>query len=127
LPGHISEHTGWPSPSNEHRKDHLAKVGVMILAEAVAIQRLPARPLKIQAGGVHEHQIKAREQIAPTRKQLFFGEILGTARRQRRATHLVLIGQFLAQPRHRPVEVMQLQTFNAGDSVIIPPAIRGDQ
>jgi hypothetical protein len=30
----------------------------MILAEDVAIQHLPARPLKIQAGGVHEHQIK---------------------------------------------------------------------
>jgi hypothetical protein len=92
---------------DEHGKDHLAKVGTLILAEAVSTKRLPARSLKVQAGGVHEHQIKPREQIAPIRKQVFFDNVLGTARRKRRATLLVLVGEFLAQPRHRPVEVMQ--------------------
>src|SRR5262245_17481813 len=110
---------------DEDRKDHLTEVRSVILAEAVAAERLPTRTLKVQAGGVHEHQVEPRKQIAPIRKQLFFDNVLGTAWRKGRATLLVLVGQFLAQPRHCTVEMMQLQIIDAGDSVIIPPAIRG--
>ena len=37
----------------------------MILAVAVLAQRLAAGALEVQAGGVHEHQVKPREQVAP--------------------------------------------------------------
>ena len=41
----------------------------MVLAVAVAAQRLSAGAFEVEALGVHEHQIEAREQIVPVREQ----------------------------------------------------------
>src|SRR5262245_49544663 len=43
---------------DKYRKDHLPKIGAVIFAEAVSAEGLPTRALKVEAGGVHEHQIK---------------------------------------------------------------------
>ena len=40
------------------------------------------------------------------------------------AAVLLLGRQFFAQPRHRPIDVMQLEAIGAGDRIVLPPAIR---
>ena len=62
----------------------------MILAVAVPAQRLPAGAFEVQARGVHEHQVKAREQVAPMREQSLLYQILGTAGREQGAAVLIL-------------------------------------
>ena len=52
----------------EHQLAHQL-VRTMILAVAVLAQHRPVGPLEVQAGGVHEHQVKPREQVAPMREQ----------------------------------------------------------
>jgi hypothetical protein len=103
LPGHISEHTGRPSPS------------ISTAASA----------LEVQAGGVHEHQVEPREQVASMREQPLFHHVLAAAWRKRGAAVLLLRRQFLAQPRHRPIKVMKIELLHAGDHVVLTPAIRG--
>ena len=97
-----------PVAVEQDGKDHLVQIRPMILGEAVPAERLPAGAFEVQAGRVHEHEIKLGEQVAPLGAQLLFHHILETARRQGAA---VLFGgrQFLAQPRHRPIEVMQVE------------------
>ena len=100
------------------------QVRTMILGEAMLSERLAAGAFEVQAGRVHEHQIELREQIAPVGEQLLFDDILQAARREGRAAILFLRGQFLAQPRHRPIEVMQVEPIDAVDRVVLPPAVR---
>jgi hypothetical protein len=49
---------------------------------------------------------------------------LDTARREWRAAVLFLRRQFLAQPRHRAVEMMQIEPRHAGNRIVLTPAIR---
>ena len=37
---------------------------------------------------------------------------------------LLIFGQLLAKPGHRPVEVMQVEILDPIDPVILPPAVR---
>jgi hypothetical protein len=52
-----------------------------------------------------------------------FHHILETAWRQCAAT-LFVARQFLAQPRHRPIKVMQVEPLDAVDPVVLAPAVR---
>ena len=97
----------------------------MVLAVAVLAQRLPARAFEVEAGGVHEHQVEPREQVAATREQPLLHHVLQATRGERRAAILLLFRQFLAQPGHRPIEMMQIKPLDAGDRVILAPTIRG--
>ena len=97
----------------------------MVLAVAVPAQRLPAGALEVQAGGVHEHQVEAREQVAPMREQPLLHHILAAARRERAAAILLLRRQLVPQPRHRPIEMVQIEPLDAGDRIVLAPAIRG--
>ncbi len=97
----------------------------MILAVAVPAQRLSAGALEVQAGGVHEHQVKPRKQIAPMREQSLLNHVLQAARCERCAAVLLLFRQLLTQPRHRAIEVVQIEPLDAGDGVILAPAISG--
>jgi len=97
----------------------------MVLGVAVAAEHLPAGALEVEAGGVHEHQIEPAEQIAPVGEQPLLDEVLGAARGERRARVLLRLRQCLAEPRHRPVEMAQLQRLGAGDPVVLAPAIGG--
>jgi hypothetical protein len=49
---------------DHHREDHLPEVWPMILAVAMLAEGLPASAFEIEAGGVHEHQVEAGEQVA---------------------------------------------------------------
>src|SRR5512132_380967 len=105
---HLRAH--WPPIAIEqHGEDHLPQVRTMILAVAVLAQRLAAGALEVEAGGVHEHQVEPRQQIAPMREQPLLNHVLQAARGKRRAAILLLLRQFLAQPRHRPIKVMQIE------------------
>ena len=72
------------------------KIRSMICAVAVLAQRLAASALEIQAGRVHEYQVKPREQIAPMREQPLLHHVLHAARGKPRAAVLLLLRQFLA-------------------------------
>ena len=61
LPGHISEHTGRPSPSIT-RQDHVPKVRPMIiLPVAVLPERLPAGALEYRLVRFIKYQVEAGE------------------------------------------------------------------
>src|SRR5262249_15937940 len=59
------------------------------------------------------------------REQPLLHHVLAAARCERRAAVLLLFRQFLAQPRHRPIEMMQIEPRDPGDRVILAPVIRG--
>ena len=90
-------------------------------AGAVLAQRPPASSLEEQTGGVHEHQVEPREQVAPMREQGADSSNTSfhAARGKRRAAVLLLLRQLLGQPSHRPIEMMQIEPLNAGDGVIL--------
>ena len=58
-------------------------------------------------------------------EQSLLHHVLHAARGERRAGVLLLFRQLLAQPRHGSIEVMQIQLLDAGDGVILTPAIGG--
>jgi hypothetical protein len=97
----------------------------VILAVSVLAQRLAAGALEVEARGVHEHQVEPREQIAPMCEQPLLNHVLQATRCERRAAVLLLLRQLLAQPRHRSIEMMQIEPLGTGDGVILAPAIRG--
>ena len=97
----------------------------MILGIAVPAERLAARALEIQTGRIHEHEIELGEQITPLLEQAFFDNVLETARCKWGAPILFSRRQFLAEPSHRPIEMMQFETLDAIDPVILPPPIGG--
>ena len=109
---------------DHHRQDHLTKIGPMILAVAVTAQRLAAGAFEVEAGGVHEHQVEAGEQVAAMGEQSLLHHILAASRRQRRAAVLIFRRQFLTQPRHGAIEVMKIEPVDAGDPIILAPAVR---
>ena len=96
----------------------------MVFAVAVPAEGLSAGALEVEAGGVHEHEVEPGQQIAPMGEQPLLHYVLHAARRERRAAVLLLFRQLLAQPRHGSIEVMQIERLDAGDGVILAPAIR---
>ena len=124
VPGpHLGAHR--PAVAVEqHRQDHLVEIGPMVLGKAATPQGLAAGPLEVEAGRVHEHQIERAEEIAPPRKQGLLHDVLQAARRKRRSPVLLIFSQFLAEPGHRAVEMMQVEAVDALDPVIFPPTVR---
>ena len=108
----------------QHGQDHLVEVGPMVLGEAAPPERLTAGALEIEARRVHEHQIERAEQVPPPREKVLFQDVLQAARRIRRGAVLLGLVQLLAEPSHRPIQVMQVQPVRARDPIILPPAIR---
>src|SRR5262249_2267721 len=58
-------------------------------------------------------------------EQSLLHHVLHAARGERRAPILLLLRQFLAQPGHRPIEMMQIEPLHAGDGVVLARAIGG--
>ena len=119
-------HLGADRPAiavQEHGKDHLAQVRPMILGIAVPTERLASRALEIQTGRIHEHEIELGEQITPLLEQALFDDVLETARCKRGAPILFSRRQFLAEPSHRPIEMMQLEILDTINLVILTPPI----
>jgi hypothetical protein len=78
----------------------------VVLTVAILPQALSTSPLKIETGGIEKGQGKFAEEVSPSCKHGFLYFVLS-----------------LPQPAHRPVQVMQLQPFNAGDHHIPPPLL----
>ena len=58
-------------------------------------------------------------------EQPLFHHVLAAAWRKRGAAVLLLRWQFLAQPCHRPIEMMKIEPLHAGNPIVLTPAIRG--
>ena len=97
----------------------------MVLGETAPSERLAARALEIEARGVHEHDVERGEQVAPAGEQLLLQNVLHAARRKRRRDILLIFGKLFAEPRHRAIEMMQLEALGAVDAIIFAPAVGG--
>src|SRR5208337_882836 len=100
-------------------------IGPMVLGEAAPSERLAARALEIKAGGVHEHDVERGQKVAPTGEQILLQDVLHAARREWRRAILLVLGEFLAEPRHGAVEMMQFEPLDAVDAIILAPAVGG--
>ncbi len=97
----------------------------MVLREAAPSERLAARAFEIEAGRVHEHDVERGQEITPGGEKVLLQDVLHAARRKWRRGVLLVLGKLLAQPRHRAVEMMQLDPVDAGDAVVLAPAVGG--
>src|SRR5260370_21180519 len=107
LPGHIPGSKPGDRRAfavDDETEDHLLQVGSIVLGIAVLAERLAALAVERQARRVHEHGGNVREQIAAAFEQPLLDHVLDAARRQRPGRPLL---PFLAEPSHRPLEVMQ--------------------
>jgi hypothetical protein len=89
----------------------------------VPAERLPAGALEIQTGRIHEYKIELGEQVTPPFEQALFDDVLETARCKGSAPILFGRRHLLAEPSHRPIQMMQLEPVDAIDPVILPPPI----
>src|SRR6516162_1707438 len=90
---------------------------VAVLAEAVA-----AGALEIKRGGVEKDQAQLAEQVVAQREQPLLDEVLGGAWSE---TTSALVGQFVAEPAHRAVELMQFELADPVDDQPVPPLLGG--
>ena len=114
-------HLGADRPAfaiDDEAEDHLLEVGAIVLGVAVLAERFAALAVEGEAGGVHEYGGEVDEEIAAAVEQLLFDQVLDAARRDRPARRLL---QFLAEPGHGAIEVMQLEPLGAGNIVILHP------
>ena len=115
-----------PPLAVEHRPDdHLVEVGPMVLAEAPLADVLAALALEVDRGGVEEDQLQAAEEVAPVAEHALLDPVLDAAGCERRLVLLLIRGQFLAEPGHGPVEVVELEVVAALDLVVGPPLVGG--
>ena len=110
---------------DHHAQDHLHQVRPVILGIAPLAQARAAGADEAQRGGVHEHHRELAEQVPPGCEQLLLDQVLDRARGERRGAGLLLGRQFLAEPGHGAVEVMQRQPVHAGDGVVGHPLLAG--
>src|SRR5271166_4123078 len=97
----------------------------MVLGEAAPSERLAARAFEIKARGVHEHDVERGQKVAPTGEQILLQDVLHAARREWRRAILLVAREFLAEPRHGAIEVMQFELLDPFDAVILAPAVGG--
>src|SRR3954471_12571769 len=112
--------------SIEHRPDdHLVEVGPMVLAEAPLADLLAAFALEVDGGGVEEDQLQVGEEVTAVGEYLLLDPVLDAAWGERSPSHLLVLGQLLAEPGHGPVEVVELEVVAALDLVVLPPLVGG--
>src|SRR3954453_11259254 len=115
-----------PALSVEHRPDdHLVEVGAMVLAEAPLADVLAALALEVDRRGVEEHQLQSTEEVTPVTEHALLDPVLDAAGGERRLVLLLTLGQFLSEPGHGPVEVVELEVVAALDLVVVPPLVGG--
>src|SRR5215204_5796366 len=119
LPGIISVQIGRPSPSTTTARIICFRSGRWSMARDA--QRVAARALKGERGGVHEHDREIGEQIPVAGKQRLLDLVLDRARREGRRVVLALLGQFLPEPGHGAVKMMEGQAFGARDGIVLHP------
>ena len=97
----------------------------MVLRVAALAEALPAGAGERQRGRVEEHHREFAEQVAPAREQLLLDAVLDRARGERGGAALLLGGEFLAEPSHGAVEVVEAQAVHTGDVVVGEPRLAG--
>ena len=102
LPGHVSEHTGRPSPSITTARIICRGPAGDPCCSQCCPSVCPPAPSKYRLVVSIEHQVEAGEQIAAVIEQSLLDHILQAARRRWRAAVLLLGRQFFAQPRPSP-------------------------
>src|SRR5215469_2491016 len=106
----------------QHRSHHhLVQVGAMVLAVSPLSQGVTPLALEVNRGGVEEDQIQASEQLLAAVEQTLLDVVLHTAGGERRPSRLLVLGQFLSQPGHGPVQVVQLQGLTPLQHVVVAP------
>src|SRR5208282_893078 len=83
-------------------------------------QSLATSAFEVQRRRIHEHNGQIGEQITPASKQSLLDEILDAARSQR-PSRLLRRRKLLAEPHHRPIEMMQLQIADPLDAIVVTP------
>ena len=97
----------------------------MVLGVATPAEHRPTGTDEGQGRRVHEDDAELAEQIAPLRDHSLLDQVLHAAWRERRGTGLLSLGQFLAQPGHGAVEVVQSKVFAVRDGVVGHPLLAG--
>ena len=103
--------------------DHLLEIRPVILAVASLTDRLSPLPLEVDRGRIEEDQLELSEQVTPSGEKCLLDQVLVAAGSERRLVGLFLAWQFVAQPTHRPVEVMKLKNFASLDLVSLFPLV----
>src|SRR6056297_2743371 len=101
--------------------DHLLEIRAMVLAVASLADGLAAGALEVQARRIEQHHRKTREKVATLRKELFLDQILRATRTEWQAVLLIRLRKRLAQPGHRPVEMLQVGHFIIATHIIPAP------
>jgi hypothetical protein len=112
---------------DDHAQDQLHQVGPVVLRVAPLPERLPARALEAERGGVQEDDGELAEQVAAVRKQRFLDLVFDAARGKGRRMRLAAIRgvQLLPEPSHGAVEVVQRQAVHTRDGVVLDPPLAG--
>jgi hypothetical protein len=74
-------------------------------------------------GRIEEDQLELSEQVTSSGEECLLDQVLVTARSERRLVGLLLAWQFVAQPTHRPIEVMELKIFTSIDLITLLPLV----
>jgi hypothetical protein len=97
----------------------------MVLGMAPLTEALAARPLEVQAGGIHEDHRQLAEQVATGFEQPLLHHVLEAAWGERRAVSLLGVRQLLAEPAHRAVEMVESEVVGALDPIVLAPGVGG--
>jgi hypothetical protein len=91
----------------------------------VSAKAFAPRTGKGKAGGIDEHQIKPREQIARVLEQPLLDQVLDAGGANRGRAVLLALRQRLAKPRHGAVKLGQFEPVRRLDPVVLAPALGG--
>jgi hypothetical protein len=94
----------------------------MVFRFAMPTKALATGAVEHQRGGVEQHNGEIAEQTASAFEQRLLEQVFDATRCTRCPA---LIGQFFAEPGHRPIELVQLQAFGAIDVIGIQPLLAG--
>jgi hypothetical protein len=108
-----------------HAHHHLLQVGAMILRVAALAEGRAAFAFEVDRGGVEEHDVQVGEQVAAPREQSLLNDVLVGAGSERGGPVLLVFRKFLSQPGHGPVELVQVQTADTFDGIVVLPFLGG--
>jgi hypothetical protein len=115
-----------PPLAVEHRPDdHLFEVRTVVLAMTAPAEGIPAFTFEVDGGRVEEDQLELGEQVTPPSEERLLDEVLGAAGCERCPVGLLLLGQLVAEPTHRPIQMMELEIVASVDLIVSPPLLGG--
>src|SRR5664279_941126 len=97
----------------------------MIFRVPALADSLASFALEVDRRGVEKHDVQIGKQVAASREQRLLDEVLVGAGSERRGPVLLVFWKNLSQPSHGPVEVVQVQTADAFDGVVVLPLLGG--